>query len=65
MKNDESRVDYSQYDRPLATAPANELVPAKCGASSEHLVCDREAGHQGQHRGYDAQIDEPMFWGIR
>lgn len=35
----------------------------QCGAVSAHLVCDRESGHSGSHRGYDEQIDEPMFWG--
>jgi len=36
----------------------------QCGAVCEHLVCDRERGHLGQHRGYDANIDEPIFWGV-
>lgn len=26
------------------------------------LVCDREVGHDGEHRGYDDTIDEPIFW---
>lgn len=37
----------------------------RCGArfTGITLVCDREAGHAGSHRGYNEQIDEPMFWG--
>lgn len=38
-----------------------------CGALSPgplHLICDRESGHDGNHRGYNAQIDEPMFWQV-
>lgn len=38
---------------------------ATCGAGNHHrpaLACDRERGHAGDHRGYDPQIDEPMFW---
>jgi hypothetical protein len=34
----------------------------KCGAAAGGLVCDREKGHSGNHRGYNEQIDEPMFW---
>jgi hypothetical protein len=33
-----------------------------CGEASGSLVCDREVGHDGNHRGYNEQIDEPMFW---
>jgi hypothetical protein len=35
---------------------------ARCGAVSHQYTCDREAGHDGQHRGYNEQIDEPVFW---
>ncbi len=34
----------------------------KCRASVGFLSCDREVGHDGSHRGYNEQIDEPMFW---
>jgi hypothetical protein len=33
-----------------------------CGSARSGLVCDREAGHPGEHRGYNWRIDEPMFW---
>lgn len=39
-----------------------EATIEKCGAEALGYVCDREAGHEGQHRGYNEQIDEPMFW---
>ncbi len=39
-----------------------EATTEKCGAEALGYVCDREAGHEGQHRGYNEQIDEPMFW---
>jgi len=38
---------------------------ASCGAVSPGfggLVCDREAGHTGPHRGYAEGIDAPVFW---
>ena len=38
-------------------------VAHQCGAVYGHLVCDREHGHSGSHRGYDEQIDEALFWG--
>jgi hypothetical protein len=38
------------------------MAEQRCAAQSGQLICDREAGHQGNHRGYNAQIDEPMFW---
>lgn len=34
----------------------------KCRAENDGFACDREPGHSGSHRGYNAQIDEPMFW---
>lgn len=34
----------------------------RCGARSGQFVCDRDAGHGGDHRGYNEQIDEPIFW---
>lgn len=36
-----------------------------CGARSGGplaLVCDREPGHPGSHRGYLEAHDEPLFW---
>ena len=33
-----------------------------CGHKNGSLTCDREPEHEGNHRGYNAQIDEPMFW---
>ena len=33
-----------------------------CGHENGSLTCDREPEHEGNHRGYNAQIDEPMFW---
>lgn len=29
---------------------------------NDGMRCDRNAGHQGPHRGYNPTIDEPMFW---
>lgn len=37
---------------------------SKCCVQACGLTCDREAGHPGQHRGYNEQIDEPMFWPV-
>ena len=34
----------------------------QCGATLGSLVCDRERGHPSLHRGYDATIDEAIFW---
>lgn len=36
----------------------------KCCVQACGLICDREAGHPGQHRGYNEQIDEAMFWPV-
>lgn len=41
-----------------------------CGALSgapDLLICDRESGHDGMHRGYVDEHDEVLFWetGIR
>lgn len=33
-----------------------------CGHTAGALVCDREPGHVGNHRGYNDQIDAAMFW---
>jgi hypothetical protein len=33
-----------------------------CGAVSHGLVCDRESGHAGAHRGYRVEQDVPVFW---
>jgi hypothetical protein len=33
-----------------------------CGATSHGYVCDREPGHAGNHRSYNEQVDEPVFW---
>jgi hypothetical protein len=33
-----------------------------CGATFGILTCDRERGHEGQHRGYYAAVDEILFW---
>lgn len=36
-----------------------------CGALSCApfvVVCDRESGHKGQHRGYYDTADEVLFW---
>jgi hypothetical protein len=35
----------------------------QCRAVSGNLVCDRERGHLGPHRGYYEAIDEAVFWG--
>lgn len=35
---------------------------ARCGARSGDYICDRDANHEGNHRGYNEQIDAPMFW---
>lgn len=35
----------------------------RCGVKhSIGLICDREIGHPGPHRGYHEVIDEPLFW---
>lgn len=34
----------------------------KCGETSGALVCDREPGHTGAHRGYNDAVDEVLFW---
>ena len=35
----------------------------RCGVKhSIGLMCDREIGHPGPHRGYHEPIDEPLFW---
>lgn len=36
-----------------------------CGVTRDGVTCDREQKHTGNHRGYNAQIDEPMFWADR
>lgn len=41
-----------------------EATQAKCSAKAFGLTCQREEGHPGQHRGYNEQIDEPMFWPV-
>jgi hypothetical protein len=33
-----------------------------CGATFGVLICDRERGHPGQHRGYYETADEILFW---
>jgi hypothetical protein len=33
-----------------------------CGDKYGGYVCDREPGHPGEHRGYNPQIDEAVFW---
>lgn len=38
----------------------------RCGCMSSdgtRIVCDRDYNHEGQHRGYNEQIDAPMFFG--
>jgi|GEM_PF-6297346 len=40
----------------------------QCGAVSLPpmlLVCDRESGHEGNHRGYVSQHDDVLFWSAR
>lgn len=42
------------------------LAKGQCGALSRPpfvLVCDRESGHSGQHRGYYSPADDVLFWG--
>ena len=34
-----------------------------CGSARSGLVCDRESGHKGQHRGYWSEHDAVLFWG--
>lgn len=34
----------------------------RCGQSRNGMVCDRWRDHDGDHRGYNEQIDEAMFW---
>lgn len=41
------------------TADANT---PRCGVEGYGLTCDREVGHEGQHRGYSEAFDAPMFW---
>lgn len=42
----------------------------KCGSATrvvgifDAVACDLDAGHNGRHRGYMAQVDEPVFWGV-
>ena len=38
------------------------MADEPCGATRNGLVCERERDHPGVHRGYDAAIDEPLFW---
>jgi len=38
------------------------MTQKQCGHVNGSLVCDREPNHEGNHRGYNEQIDEPMFW---
>lgn len=33
-----------------------------CGIISGIYRCDRERGHAGNHRGYNEEHDEPVFW---
>lgn len=49
-------VATTKYD---VTEQMNEIL-----AHCDGLTCDRERGHSGEHRGYNANIDEPMFWGV-
>jgi len=37
----------------------------RCGDVRDGLVCDRERGHVGNHRGYLEQHDEVLFWAPR
>ncbi len=48
-----------QYDVEADLGPG-----VKCSRKcrSGPYVCDRLAGHPGAHRGYDAIVDEPVFW---
>jgi len=34
----------------------------QCGLVYGRLVCDLPRGHRGMHRGYDATIDDAIFW---
>jgi hypothetical protein len=34
----------------------------RCGQGRGWFVCDRWRDHEGDHRGYNEQIDEPVFW---
>jgi hypothetical protein len=37
-------------------------VTVRCGVEHDGLACDRLSGHEGPHRGYCAQRDEPVLW---
>jgi hypothetical protein len=34
----------------------------RCGQGFGGYVCDRDRNHAGDHRGYNEQIDAPLFW---
>jgi hypothetical protein len=36
-------------------------IRERCGVVRENLVCDRERGRRGLHRGYVESVDEPFF----
>jgi hypothetical protein len=57
-----SAADYAKY---WGTSRSLNESPRRCGVVAGSYTCDREAGHTGSHRGYDEQIDEPMFWAQR
>lgn len=43
--------------------PATDVrVRAICGDERDGYRCERPLGHTGSHRGYNEQIDAPMFW---
>ncbi len=52
----------AECDQAEFSGQTYESTHARCGNTSGSFVCDRETGHVGAHRGYDAQIDEPVFW---
>jgi hypothetical protein len=39
-----------------------DVIREQCGAVRDKLVCDRERGHRGLHRGYLESGGEPLFW---
>ena len=49
--------------REQTEGPTDAQVSRTCGAFTRSgVVCDREPGHVGDHRGYVEEVDEAVFW---
>lgn len=52
-------------DGSVAITARPSVTVTVCGATYQgwDMACDKEPGHEGQHRAYVAQHDIVVFWG--